>query len=57
MTTVSEFVVKPGERIPFVLTRFPSHESAAEQRSIPEQALERHLVILGRLVGLRQRSL
>src|SRR6478735_2279458 len=26
MTTVSEFVLTPGERIPFVLTWFPSHE-------------------------------
>jgi GH15 family glucan-1,4-alpha-glucosidase len=26
MTTVSEFVVEPGERIPFVLTWHPSHE-------------------------------
>src|SRR3954470_20175611 len=26
MTTVSEFTVGPGERIPFVLTWFPSHE-------------------------------
>ena len=26
LTTVSEFVVEPGERVPFVLTWFPSHE-------------------------------
>jgi len=26
LTTVSEFVVRPGERIPFVLTWFPSHQ-------------------------------
>ena len=26
MTTVSEFVLRPGERVPFVLTWFPSHE-------------------------------
>ena len=26
MTTVSEFTIGPGERIPFVLTWFPSHE-------------------------------
>src|SRR4051812_265653 len=26
MTTVSEFVLEPGQRIPFVLTWFPSHE-------------------------------
>src|SRR6187431_1686593 len=26
MSTVSEFVLSPGERIPFVLTWFPSHE-------------------------------
>ncbi len=26
LTTVSEFVVHPGERVPFVLTWFPSHE-------------------------------
>ena len=27
MTTVSEFVVAPGDRVPFVLTWFPSHEA------------------------------
>jgi GH15 family glucan-1,4-alpha-glucosidase len=26
MTTVSEFVLKPGRRVPFVLTWFPSHQ-------------------------------
>jgi GH15 family glucan-1,4-alpha-glucosidase len=26
MTTVSEFTIRPGERVPFVLTWFPSHE-------------------------------
>jgi GH15 family glucan-1,4-alpha-glucosidase len=26
MTTVSEFTLRPGERVPFVLTWFPSHE-------------------------------
>ncbi|HZI34539.1 MAG TPA: glycoside hydrolase family 15 protein, partial [Gaiellales bacterium] len=26
MTTVSEFVLKPGKRVPFVLTWFPSHQ-------------------------------
>ena len=38
MTTVSEFVVKPGERIPFVLTWFPSHEPPPKAID-PEQAL------------------
>ena len=27
MTTVSEFTARPGERVPFVLTWFPSHEA------------------------------
>ncbi len=39
MTTVSEFTVEPGERIPFVLTWFPSHEDPPEAVD-PEQALE-----------------
>ncbi|MFN8592545.1 MAG: glycoside hydrolase family 15 protein [Thermomicrobiales bacterium] len=26
LSTVSEFIVRPGERVPFVLTWFPSHE-------------------------------
>ena len=30
LTTVSQFVVAPGERVPFVLTWFPSHESLPE---------------------------
>jgi GH15 family glucan-1,4-alpha-glucosidase len=30
LTTVSEFLVEPGERIPFVLTWFPSHEPVPE---------------------------
>ncbi len=30
LTTVSEFVVEPGERLPFVLTWFPSHQSLPE---------------------------
>ena len=30
LTTVSEFVVEPGERVPFVLTWFPSHQSLPE---------------------------
>src|SRR3954451_18651802 len=38
MTTVSEFVVKPGERIPFVLTWFPSHEPPPKAID-PERAL------------------
>jgi GH15 family glucan-1,4-alpha-glucosidase len=38
MKTISEFVVKPGERIPFALTWFPSHEELP--RAIdPELAL------------------
>ena len=31
MTTVSEFTLAPGERIPFVLTWFPSHEPLPEE--------------------------
>ncbi|MBW3632861.1 MAG: glycoside hydrolase family 15 protein [Chloroflexi bacterium] len=30
LTTVSEFVVEPGDRVPFVLTWFPSHQSLPE---------------------------
>ena len=37
-TTVSEFTVEPGQRIPFVLTWFPSHEDLPEKID-PEQAL------------------
>jgi GH15 family glucan-1,4-alpha-glucosidase len=39
MTTVSEFAVEAGERIPFVLTWFPSHEGPPKAVD-PEQALE-----------------
>jgi GH15 family glucan-1,4-alpha-glucosidase len=38
LTTVSEFVVEPGQRIPFVLTWFPSHEDIPAEID-PEQAL------------------
>jgi GH15 family glucan-1,4-alpha-glucosidase len=38
MSTVSEFTVDEGERVPFVLTWFPSHEEVPE-RIDPEQAL------------------
>jgi GH15 family glucan-1,4-alpha-glucosidase len=38
MTTVSEFTVAPGERIPFVLTWFPSHTGPPDEID-PEQAL------------------
>ena len=38
MTTVSEFLLTPGERIPFVLTWFPSHEALPEAID-PEEAL------------------
>jgi GH15 family glucan-1,4-alpha-glucosidase len=38
LTTVSEFVVEPGSRVPFVLTWFPSHQSLPEVVD-PEQAL------------------
>ncbi|HWX09482.1 MAG TPA: trehalase-like domain-containing protein, partial [Gaiellaceae bacterium] len=39
MRTVSEFVVDEGERVPFVLTWYPSHEDKPEEID-PEQALE-----------------
>jgi GH15 family glucan-1,4-alpha-glucosidase len=39
MTTVSEFELKQGERIPFTLTWFPSHEPLP-QAIDPEQALD-----------------
>ena len=38
MTTVSEFILRPGERIPFVLTWFPSHEPLPDEID-PEAAL------------------
>jgi GH15 family glucan-1,4-alpha-glucosidase len=38
MSTISEFSVDEGERVPFVLTWFPSHEDVPEQID-PEQAL------------------
>jgi GH15 family glucan-1,4-alpha-glucosidase len=38
LTTVSEFVVHQGERVPFVLTWFPSHEPLPREVD-PEQAL------------------
>jgi len=38
MTTVSEFVIRPGERVPFVLTWFPSHRPLPDEVD-PEQAL------------------
>jgi GH15 family glucan-1,4-alpha-glucosidase len=39
MKTVSEFMLRPGERVPFVLTWFPSHEDPP--RAIdPEAALD-----------------
>jgi GH15 family glucan-1,4-alpha-glucosidase len=40
MTTVSEFVVEAGERIPFVLTWFPSHESLPEAIDAEEALVE-----------------
>jgi GH15 family glucan-1,4-alpha-glucosidase len=39
MTTVSEFVLKPGERVPFVLTWFPSHRPIPEHVD-PDHALD-----------------
>jgi GH15 family glucan-1,4-alpha-glucosidase len=38
LTTVSEFTLRPGERVPFVLTWYPSHESLPEPTDA-EQAL------------------
>jgi GH15 family glucan-1,4-alpha-glucosidase len=39
MHTVSEFRVREGERVPFVLTWFPSHQEEPPVRIDPEQAL------------------
>jgi GH15 family glucan-1,4-alpha-glucosidase len=39
MTTVSEFTVGPGDRIPFVLTWFPSHRGLPDEID-PERALD-----------------
>jgi GH15 family glucan-1,4-alpha-glucosidase len=38
MTTVGEFTLEPGDRVPFVLTWFPSHEDLPDEVD-PEQAL------------------
>jgi len=38
MTTVADFMLEQGERIPFALTWFPSHENVPEEID-PEQAL------------------
>jgi GH15 family glucan-1,4-alpha-glucosidase len=38
MKTISEFTVSPGERVPFVLTWYPSHEPPPDQAD-PEQML------------------
>ena len=48
MTTVSEFMLRAGERIPFVLTWFPSHEPLPG-RVDAEQALARDGGLLARL--------
>jgi GH15 family glucan-1,4-alpha-glucosidase len=39
LTTVADFVIKPGERIPFVLTWFPSHRPPPDEID-PEQVLD-----------------
>ena len=39
LSTVADFVVRPGERIPFTLTWFPSHQSRAPHPVDPEVAL------------------
>ena len=39
LTTVADFTVKAGDRVPFVLTWFPSHEEAPRAIN-PEHALE-----------------
>lgn len=39
MTTLSEFTLRPGERVPFVLTWFPSHLPLPDAID-PEQALD-----------------
>ena len=50
MHTVAEFEVAPGERVPFVLTWYPSNEDLPE-RVDAEQALNEHRGVLGGLVG------
>jgi GH15 family glucan-1,4-alpha-glucosidase len=39
LTSVSDFVLRPGERVPFVLTWFPSHRPPPDEID-PEQALD-----------------
>ena len=51
MTTVSDFVVEPGERIPFVLTWYPSHEPLPEPVDA-EIALAETAEFLARVVTL-----
>ena len=48
LTTVSEFEVEPGDRVPFVLTWFPSHTSAAA-RDRRRAGARRDRVVLARV--------
>ena len=45
MRTISEFSVDEGERVPFVLTWFPSHEDVPE-RDRPRAGARRHRELL-----------
>ena len=40
LKTVGEFVVRAGDRVPFVLTWFPSHVKPPSERIDPERALQ-----------------
>ena len=55
LTTVSDFVVEPGERVPFVLTWFPSHEAVAGAGRRRGGA-GRNRVVLARVGGRRPAS-
>ncbi len=48
LSTVADFTADPGERIPFVLTWFPSHLDPPRAIT-PDHALRRHVRVLGRV--------
>ena len=54
LTTVAEFTVKEGERVPFVLTWFASHEASAESECMPSMrcARPKNIGTIGRDVAI-----
>ena len=55
MTTVGEVVVSPGDRVPFVLSWFPSHEHVPEPVDAERCAWTHGIVLDGVVRGLRVR--